>query len=253
MWGSDFPHPEGTWPETERQMRETLHGVPDAELAAMLGGNAARVYDFEELRGGHDFLITMERVDGEPISRSLGGTRDWRRVVDRIVPVCRALSYIHSRRIVHYDVKPQNILFAADRAKLADFGVALADDADGLSELTAPGTAVGTLAYLAAMFFVVRPIIEKIARRYDRPMTSGMIALAFIGVLASALATEWIGIHAIFGAFLLGAIIPHDSRMASELTYKLEDFVTVLLLPAFFAFTGMRTRIDLAGVLRGRS
>jgi Kef-type K+ transport system membrane component KefB len=72
-----------------------------------------------------------------------------------------------------------------------------------------------------------------------------MTAAAFVAVLVSALTTEWIGIHAIFGAFLLGAVIPHDSRLAKELTYKLEDFVTVLLLPAFFAFTGMRTRIDL--------
>lgn len=103
----------------------------------------------------------------------------------------------------------------------------------------------GALAYLATMFLVVRPVVEKLARGYDRPLTPGITALAFVAVLASALTTEWIGIHAIFGAFVLGAIIPHDSRLATELTYKLEDFVTVLLLPAFFAFTGMRTRIDL--------
>ena len=47
MWGSDYPHPEGTWPETRRQMLESLRGVPDDELAAMLGGNAARVYGFD--------------------------------------------------------------------------------------------------------------------------------------------------------------------------------------------------------------
>ncbi len=64
-------------------------------------------------------------------------------------------------------------------------------------------------------------------------------------MLLSALATETIGIHAIFGAFLLGAVIPHDSVVARVLTRQLEQVVTVLLLPAFFAFTGMRTRIDL--------
>ena len=47
MWGSDFPHPEGTWPETASHMSETLRGVPEAELAAMLGGNAARVYGLD--------------------------------------------------------------------------------------------------------------------------------------------------------------------------------------------------------------
>jgi Kef-type K+ transport system membrane component KefB len=61
----------------------------------------------------------------------------------------------------------------------------------------------------------------------------------------SALATQIIGIHAIFGAFLAGAIIPHGSRLANELSIRLRDSVTILLLPAFFAFTGMRTQIGL--------
>src|SRR5262249_26100710 len=53
------------------------------------------------------------------------------------------------------------------------------------------------------------------------------------------------GIHALFGAFLLGAVIPHDSKLAKDLYDKLQGVVIVLFLPAFFAFTGMRTRIDL--------
>jgi Kef-type K+ transport system membrane component KefB len=71
------------------------------------------------------------------------------------------------------------------------------------------------------------------------------VAWVFLAVLVSAVAAEAIGIHAIFGAFLLGAIIPHDSAIAREFTHKLEDIVTVLLLPAFFAITGMRTEIGL--------
>lgn len=47
MWGSDFPHPEGAWPFTREQMLETFRGLPDAEIAAMLGGNAARFYGFD--------------------------------------------------------------------------------------------------------------------------------------------------------------------------------------------------------------
>jgi Kef-type K+ transport system membrane component KefB len=67
----------------------------------------------------------------------------------------------------------------------------------------------------------------------------------FVALLLSALATEAIGIHAIFGAFLLGAVIPAGSTVAQTLARQLESVVTVLLLPSFFAFTGMRTRIDL--------
>jgi len=74
---------------------------------------------------------------------------------------------------------------------------------------------------------------------------NGIIGAALAGMLLSALTTEWIGVHAIFGAFLFGAVIPHDSAVARTLGDKLKDLVTILLLPAFFAFAGMRTRLDL--------
>jgi hypothetical protein len=47
MWGSDFPHPEGTWPTTAAQMHETFDGLPEDELVAMLGGTCADVYGFD--------------------------------------------------------------------------------------------------------------------------------------------------------------------------------------------------------------
>ncbi len=103
-----------------------------------------------------------------------------------------------------------------------------------------------TAAYIAFMFLFVRPTISWFLVRLDPVrITPGVVALVFALLLLSALATEAIGIHAIFGAFLLGAIIPHDHAVALGLTHKLEDLVTVLLLPAFFAFTGMRTQIGL--------
>ena len=66
--------------------------------------------------------------------------------------------------------------------------------------------------------------------------------LLFAGVLLSALATDRIGIHAIFGAFLFGAIMPQRSEFIGELVGKLEDFAVVFLLPLFFAYTGLRTQ-----------
>jgi Kef-type K+ transport system membrane component KefB len=102
------------------------------------------------------------------------------------------------------------------------------------------------LAFIAFMFLFVRPSAAYFVRRtQDRPLSTGAITLVFAGVLLSALATEAIGIHAVFGAFLLGAVIPHDSVIAREFTYKLENVVSVLLLPAFFAYVGMRTEIGL--------
>lgn len=103
-----------------------------------------------------------------------------------------------------------------------------------------------TIGYLAFMLLVVRPIVTWLAARYDEVhLNQGIIALVFVALLASSLLTEAIGVHAIFGAFLFGVVIPHDSAIAHALTRKLEDVVIVLLLPAFFAFTGMRTRIGL--------
>jgi len=93
---------------------------------------------------------------------------------------------------------------------------------------------------------VVRPAAKYLAPRYqDEDVDRGVMAGVLLAVLLSALTTEAIGIHAVFGAFLLGAMIPHDCAIARILTRQMEDVVTVLFLPAFFAFTGMRTQIGL--------
>lgn len=108
------------------------------------------------------------------------------------------------------------------------------------------GIFAASLAYMAIMFFVVRPILARLARtRYFSELNQGALAAIFVALLLSALTTEWIGVHAIFGAFVLGAIVPHDSVIARELPEKLQNIIAVLFLPAFFAFTGMRTRIGL--------
>jgi Kef-type K+ transport system membrane component KefB len=106
------------------------------------------------------------------------------------------------------------------------------------------GVSVLTLGYIAIMFLAVRPMVVRIISRFDDRRPTAQV-LALVGVLLSALATEWIGVHAVFGAFLFGAVIPHNSAVARTLTDHLEDVVTILLLPAFFAFTGMRTEIGL--------
>jgi Kef-type K+ transport system membrane component KefB len=107
-----------------------------------------------------------------------------------------------------------------------------------------------TAAYIGFMVLVVRPVARRFLARLDEGgLSQGVVAVVFGALLLSALATEAIGVHALFGAFLLGAVIPHDSAVAGAFTRKLEDLVTVLLLPAFFAFTGMRTRIGLVSGL----
>lgn len=103
------------------------------------------------------------------------------------------------------------------------------------------------LGFIVLMIVVIRPAMVRLSLLYGNRgrLTQGVMAAIFIALLISASATELIGIHAVFGAFALGAVIPHDSGMARELTDRLEDIVIVLLLPAFFAYTGLRTQIGL--------
>jgi Kef-type K+ transport system membrane component KefB len=101
--------------------------------------------------------------------------------------------------------------------------------------------------YIVFMLVVVRPVIARaVSAQEIRKFTSqSAIAAVLVALLLSTLATEAVGIHAIFGAFLLGAIIPSDSLLARNLHEKLNDIAVILLLPAFFALTGMRTHIGL--------
>ena len=104
-----------------------------------------------------------------------------------------------------------------------------------------------TVGYVLLMLVVVRPVVKRFVRKQELlgRLSQGAVASVFIGLLLSALVTEVVGIHAVFGAFLLGAIIAPESLLARELKRKLEDLVVVLLLPAFFAVTGLRTQIGL--------
>ena len=108
------------------------------------------------------------------------------------------------------------------------------------------GVVLWAAMFVAGMILVVRPVVNRYVRTHGMGAPSpGVIAIVLVGVLLAALATEGIGIHAVFGAFLFGALIPHDSRLAKDIEKKLNDVVTVLLLPAFFAFTGLRTQVGL--------
>jgi Kef-type K+ transport system membrane component KefB len=106
---------------------------------------------------------------------------------------------------------------------------------------------VWTALFVLLMLLGVRPVLQKLLRGIERWNVSmqSCLTLLLTGALVSAVITEWIGIHAIFGAFVFGAIVPHDSKIAIAAIERLQDFVKILFLPAFFAFTGMRTQVSL--------
>jgi len=119
-------------------------------------------------------------------------------------------------------------------------GVARAESGSGLPVIA------GTVLYIGVMVLLVRPAVRAAGGGDgDGEPTRAATALTLVALLLAALASGAIGIHVAFGAFLFGAIIPHDSAVARSFIAKLEAVVATLFLPAFFALTGMRTRIDL--------
>ena len=110
--------------------------------------------------------------------------------------------------------------------------------------LVAIGLAIG---FVLTMVFGVRPLLGRLLTDSSTrdPFSKDRLAIV-VGVLfASALATELIGVHALFGAFLAGAIMPVNDAFRRGLRDRLESFSSVFLLPVFFAFTGLRTEIGL--------
>ncbi|MFP9117375.1 cation:proton antiporter [Flavobacterium sp. RNTU_13] len=104
-----------------------------------------------------------------------------------------------------------------------------------------------SVGYVLLMLFVVRPFLKRIGELYSNKenITKQVVAIFFLTLLISAYTTEVIGIHALFGAFMAGAIMPENMRFRSIFIEKVEDVSQVMLLPLFFVFTGLRTQIGL--------
>jgi len=107
-------------------------------------------------------------------------------------------------------------------------------------------TLCAALLLVAIMMYLVKPwLAKKLQQFITGNKSKAAVALVFLVVLMSAWIAEVIGIHALFGAFLAGVIMPADSTVKDLLADKVEDVSVLLLLPIFFAFTGLRTQIGL--------
>jgi Kef-type K+ transport system membrane component KefB len=97
------------------------------------------------------------------------------------------------------------------------------------------------------MLKLVRPWLERLGAKYAgaESLDKTFVVLSFVVLFLSALATEVIGIHALFGAFLAGVCMPTQASFRNLLASKIEDFALFILLPLFFAFTGLKTQIGL--------
>ena len=98
--------------------------------------------------------------------------------------------------------------------------------------------------YAVAMFWGVRPLARRWFRS-DRSSPAFVLSVALMLLLASAVATEFLEVHALFGAFMAGFIMPREEALRRALSAAFAPLSKILLLPVFFAFTGLRTRLGL--------
>lgn len=104
-----------------------------------------------------------------------------------------------------------------------------------------------SIAYVLFMLKAVRPFLKRVGELHStrENLSKQVVAIFFLTLLISSYATEIIGIHALFGAFLAGTIMPENTKFRNIFIQKIEDVALVLLLPLFFVFTGLRTQIGL--------
>lgn len=107
-------------------------------------------------------------------------------------------------------------------------------------------TIAGAAVFGALMVWAVRPALRFFERRADLAggLSTDAVAVFVLVALAAALATEVIGVHALFGAFLAGVVVPRSPSLAVAIRSRLEPVTVIILLPIFFATTGLQTTID---------
>lgn len=117
------------------------------------------------------------------------------------------------------------------------------------SRAAAPAYLMGVEAvgYALLMLFVVKPFTRYFERVFtaNKRLTEHAFALMVLLLLASALLTEWLGLHLVFGAFLMGAIMPRTPEFVQHVVEKFESLTVVVLLPLFFGLSGLRTAVNM--------
>ncbi|KAL2344964.1 hypothetical protein Fmac_006249 [Flemingia macrophylla] len=102
------------------------------------------------------------------------------------------------------------------------------------------------VAFVSVMMILVRPVMNWVARKCcgeDDVLPETFVCLTLAGVILSGFVTDMIGLHSIFGGFIFGLTIPKGSEFAGKLTRRIEDFVSTLLLPLYFASSGLKTDV----------
>ena len=115
----------------------------------------------------------------------------------------------------------------------------------------APWKVLLAIPYAAAMFLLVRPLLRRLSRVYSKAgrLTPNVLATVLAGLLLSCYATNWMGLHFIFGAFLFGIVMPREDVLAlrEEILERLEQVSVLVLLPLYFVVSGLSINLSTVG------
>lgn len=113
------------------------------------------------------------------------------------------------------------------------------------------GTILASMAYIFVMLKVVQPFIFKLLQKgsFGEELRTWHVGVVLMILLISVMTTQTIGIHPLFGAFLAGAILPNDILLRSKFVHGIEKVGTLIFLPIFFVYTGIRMHVSL---IKGR-
>jgi Kef-type K+ transport system membrane component KefB len=106
----------------------------------------------------------------------------------------------------------------------------------------------GLALYVLAMVGIVRPALRRLLPEHA-PLTTDRFSAVVIVLLISVWSTEFVEVHALFGAFLAGVVMPKDDHLCSAMRHRIESVTLTLLLPLFFAYTGLRTSVALVDTM----
>ncbi|KAF9618335.1 hypothetical protein IFM89_000970 [Coptis chinensis] len=123
--------------------------------------------------------------------------------------------------------------------------LAIALSGTGTSPLVSLWVLLSGVAFILFAIFAIRPVLNYMARRSfeGEPIKEIYICATLSIVLAAGFVTDTIGIHVLFGAFVIGIIVPKDGSFSGVLIEKIEDLVSGLLLPLYFVSSGLKTNV----------
>jgi Kef-type K+ transport system membrane component KefB len=112
-------------------------------------------------------------------------------------------------------------------------------------------TLFGGIAFVALVFLIVKPLLKIIGKRSQKNgiLSQMDFAIIVISLLAAALITDKLGLYSVFGGFILGLAVPRDPVFSKGLEMKLKDITVAILLPLFFAFSGLNANMLVLGNL----